>query len=218
VFLHTAAVRRDVLGRLSLGNIGLHVSRLLAARFGAERERGIRECARGAAEMLGVRSFSGWSTGERLAWERWSPLILALDEVERWPAQDRRALVRVIRPGPPRIGLRRLFDRHRRLRRAPSGGECAGTAGGGRAAQAARGYDRAAFTIIPRPPDRPGPRPVSRKRSSTGSLATSATQAACRAEVTNRGKWRGACVVAAAGASSTWEAGTAARPGAPDPR
>jgi hypothetical protein len=120
VFLHTAAARRDVLGRLSLGNIGLHISRLLAARFGADRERGIRACAREAAEMLGVRSFSGWSTGERLAWERWGPLVLALGEVERWPAQDRRALVRVIRAkgGRRESDFVRLFDRHRRLRRA----------------------------------------------------------------------------------------------------
>jgi len=120
VFLHTSVVRRDVLGRLSIGNIGLHISRLLAARFGAERERGIRACAREAAEMLGVRSFSGWSAGERLAWARWSPLILALEGVERWPALDRRALVRVIRTkgGRRESDFVRLFDGHRRLRRA----------------------------------------------------------------------------------------------------
>jgi hypothetical protein len=120
VFLHTAKARRDVLGRLSLGNIGLHISRVLAAQFGAERERGIRACAREAAEMLGVRSFSGWSTGERLAWERWSPLVLALGEVGRWPAQDRRALIDVVKAmgGRRESDFVRLFDRHRRLRHA----------------------------------------------------------------------------------------------------
>ena len=120
VFLHTAGRRRDVLGQLSLGNIGLHVSQLLGGRFGAERERGIRECAREAAKRLGVRSISGWSPGERLAWERWSPLILALGDVERWPAEDRRALVRVVRAkgGRRESDFVRLFDGHRRLRRA----------------------------------------------------------------------------------------------------
>ena len=120
VFLHAAAPRRDVLGQLSLGNVGLHISRLLGRRCGAERERGIRECAREAARLLGVRSFARWSAGERLAWERWSPLVLALGEVERWPAEDRRALVRVVRAkgGRRESDFVRLFDGHRRLRRA----------------------------------------------------------------------------------------------------
>jgi hypothetical protein len=120
VFLHTTRPRRDVLGRLSLGNVGLHISRLLAVRGGAERERGVRECAREAARLLGVRSFGNWSAGERLAWERWSPLVLALGDVERWPAEDRRALTGVVKAkgGRRETDFVRRFDRHRRLRRA----------------------------------------------------------------------------------------------------
>ena len=120
VFLHTAGRRQDVLGRLSLGNVGLHISRVLAERFGAERERGIRASASEAAAVLGVTSFAGWSEGERLAWERWGPLVLALDGVERWPAADRRALARVVRAkgGRRESDFVRLFDDHRRLRAA----------------------------------------------------------------------------------------------------
>ena len=120
VFLHTARPRRDVLGGLSLGNIGLHVSSLLARRFGAGRERGVRACAKDAARITGLRGLDGWSAGERLAWERWSPLVLALDGVERWPAEDLGALVRVVRAkgGQRESAFVRLFDRHRRLRRA----------------------------------------------------------------------------------------------------
>jgi hypothetical protein len=120
VFLHAAAPRRDVLGRISLGNIGLRISRLLAVRFGAERERGMRACAREAANLIGLRSLDGWSAGERLAWERWSPLVLALDSVGRWPAVDRRAFAQVIRAkgGRRESDFVRLFDSHRRLRRA----------------------------------------------------------------------------------------------------
>jgi hypothetical protein len=120
VFLHTGPPRRDVLGRLSLGNIGLHVSSLLARRFAADRERGIRVCAKEAAQRTGLRTFNGWSAGERLAWERWSPLILALDGLERWPAADLKALARVVRAKGRRRESEfvRLFDRHRRLRRA----------------------------------------------------------------------------------------------------
>ena len=76
--------RRDVLGRVSLGNIGLNVARYLADRFGADREAGTRRCSLEAARLLGVRFPRGLSEGERLAWERWSPLIMTLHGVERW--------------------------------------------------------------------------------------------------------------------------------------
>jgi hypothetical protein len=120
VFLDTARPRRDVLGQVSLANIGLHVSHLLARRFGAERERGIQTCAQEAARRLGVHTLDKWSSGERLAWERWSPLILCLNAVEHWPIQDCRALVRVVRAkgGRRESDFVRLFDSHRRLRRA----------------------------------------------------------------------------------------------------
>jgi hypothetical protein len=109
-----------VLGQVPLGNVGLRISRLLAARGGADRERAVRACSREAARLLGVRAFGAWSPGERLAWERWSPLVLALGGVERWPAPDRRALVAVVKAkgGRRESDFVRLFDRHRRLRRA----------------------------------------------------------------------------------------------------
>ena len=123
VFLHAARPRRDVLGQVSIGNIGLHVSRLLAARGGADRERAVRGCSRDAARLLGVRSFGAWTQGERLAWDRWSPLVLALGDAGRWPAADRAALVDVIRAkgGRRESDFVRRFDRHRRLRRAVLG-------------------------------------------------------------------------------------------------
>jgi hypothetical protein len=120
VFLQSGAPRAGVLGRVSLGNVGLHISRTLAARGGADRERAVRQCAREAAALLGVQSFSDWSAGERLAWERWSPLILALDGIGQWTAGDLGELVRVVRAkgGPRESDFVRLFDRHRRLRGA----------------------------------------------------------------------------------------------------
>jgi len=123
VFLHADGPRRDVLGQVSIGNIGLHVSRLLAARGGADRERAVRGCSREAARILGVRRFEGWTGGERLAWERWSPLVLALGDAGEWPAADRAALVDVIRAkgGRRESDFVRRFDRHRRLRRAVLG-------------------------------------------------------------------------------------------------
>jgi hypothetical protein len=120
VFLHTRGERTDVLGRFPLGKVGLSISGYLANRFGADREEGIRTCAREAAELLGVRPTSRWSPGERLWWDRWSPLVMTLDGVSRWSREDKRALAAIIRAkgGRRESDFVRLFDDHRKLRNA----------------------------------------------------------------------------------------------------
>jgi hypothetical protein len=120
VFLQLGRPREDVMGILSAGNVGLSVTSYLARRFGYDRRKAQRECSREAAGLLGVRSMQRFSPGERLAWARWSPLILILPGVERWGLQAKRALVEVVRA---KGGLRESdylvrFDRHKRLRRA----------------------------------------------------------------------------------------------------
>ena len=120
VFLYLGKQRKDVRGRISLGNIGLKVTAYMAERFGADRDAGVRTCSREAARMLGVRSMSRWSRGERLWWDRWSPLMMTLPGVVRWSASNKRALVRVVRAkgGRRESDFVRLFDRHRLLRAA----------------------------------------------------------------------------------------------------
>jgi hypothetical protein len=131
VYLAVGPTRGDVLGLLPLANVGLRITRYLARRFGSDREVAARVCAEEAGQRLGVRSGAGFSPGERLAWERWSPLVVALPGLEGWRPAEKRALVEVVRAK----GRRResefvaRFDRHRRLRRAvralAEGGESA---------------------------------------------------------------------------------------------
>jgi hypothetical protein len=71
--------------------IGLAV----ADRFATRGDR--EDAAREAMRIVGLRSLAGWTRNERLAWERWGPLILALPGVSRWSAANRRALVAVVR-------------------------------------------------------------------------------------------------------------------------
>jgi hypothetical protein len=96
-FYYLGTPRKDVLGRVDLGQIGLAVSGFLAKRFGSRREEGLEWCATEAARVLRVRSFSGWTSGERLAWERWGPVVLVLPGLAGWSPADRRALALVIR-------------------------------------------------------------------------------------------------------------------------
>lgn len=112
--------RDDVIGVLPLPNVGLHVTRYVAARFGSDRERAARTCSVEAARLLGVRSLRGFAHGERLAWDRWAPLVLVLPGLRSWSRSEKHALVHVIRAkgGRRESDFVRLFDAHRPLRRA----------------------------------------------------------------------------------------------------
>lgn len=120
MFFQLGPARRDVLGSLSLGNIGLHASRQLARRSGADREGALDQCADEAASLLGLKTRRGLSAGEREAWRRWSPLALSLPGVKRWGAAARRALrdVMLAKGGRRESDFVRLFDQHAQLRRA----------------------------------------------------------------------------------------------------
>lgn len=120
VYLHCARCREDVIGILPLANIGLAVADRIARRFGADRERARAECAREAASRLGGRAFHARNAGERLAWDRWAPLVTILPGVQRWSASAKRALVEVIRAKGSRreSDFVHRFDAHAPLRRA----------------------------------------------------------------------------------------------------
>jgi hypothetical protein len=112
--------RDDVIGVLPLPNVGLHVTRYVAERFGSDRERAASVCSAEAAALLGVRTMRSFAAGERLAWERWAPLVMVLPGARGWSAAEKRALVAVIRAkgGRRETGFVRLFDAHPKLRRA----------------------------------------------------------------------------------------------------
>jgi len=74
-----------------LAALGLRIADRLAAH--GAREHAAREAMR----VAGLRSLERWTAAERLAWQRWSPLILTLPGVARWSAANRRALVRAVR-------------------------------------------------------------------------------------------------------------------------
>lgn len=120
MYLHLGRQRDDVMGLISRETIGFRISRYLSERFGADRERAIHLCAKEAARLLGVRSRSRFSSGERVAWNRWAPLVLILPGVARWSTRSKEALVGVIRAkgGRRESEFVARFDRHRTLRKA----------------------------------------------------------------------------------------------------
>jgi hypothetical protein len=120
LFWSAGRARPDVIGRIDLGRIGLRVSERAAARYGADRERGVAQDGRDAARLLGVGARRGWTADERRAFEAWAPLVMTLEGVERWSPAARRALGEVVRAkgGRRESEFVRRFDRHALLRRA----------------------------------------------------------------------------------------------------
>jgi hypothetical protein len=119
MYLHLGPERDAVIGEFDRGNVGLHLTRYLADRVGADRERGIAACVRRIGRLLGLKP-AELAAGERLALERWAPLVAVLPGVEAWSRRDREALGRVVRAkgGRRESDFVRRFDRHARLREA----------------------------------------------------------------------------------------------------
>jgi hypothetical protein len=120
LYFHLGKKRDDAIGLLELPNVGLQVTDMLARRFGSDRERAEAVLILEARDLLGLKSLSGWSEGERLAFRRWAPLVTILPGIARWSAAEKHALTAVLRAkgGRRESDFVRLFDRHRKLRRA----------------------------------------------------------------------------------------------------
>lgn len=120
MYLERGRPRPDILGELPLENVGLAITDYLAARFGSDRERGLAVCADEAGRRLDATDRKGWSADERLAFERWAPLVMLLPGLQSWSPAARQALVTVIRAkgGRHETDFVRAFDRHAKLRQA----------------------------------------------------------------------------------------------------
>jgi hypothetical protein len=120
LYFHFGKERDDAIGVLELPNVGLAVTDMLTRRFGSGREKAEATLILEARDLLGLRTLSGWSAGERLAFRRWAPLVTILPGVGRWTGAEKKGLAKVIRAKGSRheSDFVLLFDAHRKLRRA----------------------------------------------------------------------------------------------------
>jgi hypothetical protein len=80
----------------------------------------IEAASRATLALTGLKSLAGFSREERMAWQRWAPLIAALPGVSRWPPAQRRELAEIVRAKAGRQELPFLlrFAAHPRLSKA----------------------------------------------------------------------------------------------------
>lgn len=120
VYFELGERRDDVIGVYPLYKVGEAITRLLASRFGADREGATRMLSAEVQALLGSPPWSDLDAEERMACERWAPLVACLPDVARWSPRERLDLFEVMRAK----GSRResdfvaRFDAHARLRRA----------------------------------------------------------------------------------------------------
>jgi hypothetical protein len=100
--------------------LGERAARLLARYPGGDRTKALDDASRALMRLTGLWSLQGFTPGERQAWRRWSPFVLALPGVARWTAAERRGVARVVRAkgGRCESDFAALFDAHPKLGRA----------------------------------------------------------------------------------------------------
>lgn len=112
--------RPDLVSNLAIHNVGLAAAKEMEKHARGSRSNGARECMKLAMGKLGYRPVNALSKSRRIAWERWSPILLAIPRLDRWSTANKRAVIEVINAkGSQResdfVGL---FDRHKLLRSA----------------------------------------------------------------------------------------------------
>jgi hypothetical protein len=117
LFLQLGSPRRDVIGAIPTGAIGLAATDYVTSRFGTDREGATGELAIEAAARLGVDGWRRWPAGERLFWERWAPIVAVIPGLDTWSTEEKRDLAAVIRAkgGRRESDFVARFDAHPRL-------------------------------------------------------------------------------------------------------
>jgi hypothetical protein len=81
---------------VALPDVGLRIGAALSKRAGSDRERAVVDSGAALMQRCGMVSLRGFSRDEREAWRQMAPLLVLLD-LDRWPRDELRALVDVVR-------------------------------------------------------------------------------------------------------------------------
>lgn len=83
--------------RVNPGAWGNQQTRFLEERFGGDRARGQRRCARQVARRLAIDDLATWSADEKHALRSVAPLLCLVPGVAEWTAREKRAAVRFVK-------------------------------------------------------------------------------------------------------------------------
>ena len=104
--------------RIRASQLAALVTRHIARWFAGNRAAATRGATAVVARALRAGSRRAWTPPERQAFQRWALVVAQIPDLPRWPAADRRRLLRLIRAqgGRTEVAYLRLLGGHRRLR------------------------------------------------------------------------------------------------------
>ena len=120
VYLSLPGGGREPEKRLRASQVAALVTRHIAREFAGDRRAAVRQAVARVSRALGASQWQTWPSDERRAFERLSVVAALIPNLDRWPATDRRALVRILRAkgGRSELPYVRLLHDHHRLRRS----------------------------------------------------------------------------------------------------
>jgi len=120
VYLTLPGGSREPERRLRASQVATLVTRHIAREFAGDRRAAVSQAVGRVSRALGVSQWRTWPPDERRAFERLAVVAALIPNLDRWPATDRRALVRILRAkgGRSELPYLRLLQDHRRLRRS----------------------------------------------------------------------------------------------------
>ncbi|MBI2553975.1 MAG: hypothetical protein HYV92_06040 [Candidatus Rokubacteria bacterium] len=104
--------------RLRASQVSALVTRHIAREYGGDRRAAVRAAVARVSRALGVPRWRTWGEEERRQFERMALVVALIPNLERWPAAERRHLVRMLRAkgGRSERPYVRLLQAHRRFR------------------------------------------------------------------------------------------------------
>ena len=117
VLYEHGGVENRVWDSFHVRNLGLAVQRRMNDRFGGDAEAMRASCVRRVARVLSVRPLK-WSAHEQSAFSNWALILSLVPDLARWSADEKTALVEIVRAkaGPDERRYLRLLLKHSRLR------------------------------------------------------------------------------------------------------
>ncbi|MEK7837878.1 MAG: hypothetical protein AAB328_07825, partial [candidate division NC10 bacterium] len=107
-------------GRIRASQLATLATQHIARRFAGDGAAAVREATSRVSQALGAPGWRRWPPAARAAFERWALLLSLVPDLSRWPAPERRSLLRMIRAkgDTSEAAYVRLMDGHSRLRQA----------------------------------------------------------------------------------------------------
>jgi hypothetical protein len=120
IFLHVDPAFQGEYREPSLVQLAYAVTGYFARQSGGDRAAGTRAAVQHVTRALGIDHLKRWREDEVIALQRLAPLLAGVPDLGRWPASDKRAMVRILRAkgGPAERDYILRCCRHSRLRAA----------------------------------------------------------------------------------------------------